>query len=68
MSVEPAAEFEKYARDCVELAHQPNMPPEVREQLLQMARDWMKAGMMKGKTKATSDVVDAASKRRRPSR
>ena len=40
-----AMEFETYARDCVKLAEQPDAPPEVREQLLQMAREWMKASM-----------------------
>jgi hypothetical protein len=38
-------EFEDYARDCVNLAEQPDAPPELREQLLQMAREWMKAIM-----------------------
>jgi hypothetical protein len=27
------------------LADQPNVPPELREQLMQMAREWMKAMM-----------------------
>ena len=39
MSLETATEFERYARDCVELAHQPDVPPEIRKQLLQMARN-----------------------------
>jgi hypothetical protein len=30
---------EEYARDCVRLAEQPNTPPEIRDQLLIMARD-----------------------------
>ena len=38
-------EFETYARDCVKLAKQPDASPELREELLQMARDWMKASM-----------------------
>jgi hypothetical protein len=38
-------EFETYARDCVKLAEHPDAPPNLREQLLQMARDWMKATM-----------------------
>jgi hypothetical protein len=38
-------DFETYARDCVNLAGQPDVPPELREQLLQMAREWMKASM-----------------------
>jgi hypothetical protein len=32
-----ATDFETYARDCVKLAEQPDAPPELREQLLQMA-------------------------------
>jgi hypothetical protein len=40
-----AKEFEAYARDCVRLAKHPDAPPEVREQLLKMARDWMLAAM-----------------------
>ena len=47
MSSETAEDFEKYARDCVELARQPDMPAEVRKQLLQMAREWMQAEMAK---------------------
>jgi hypothetical protein len=38
-------DFETYARDCVNLAGQPDVPPELRDQLLQMAREWMKASM-----------------------
>jgi len=45
MSSRSAKEFDSYARNCVKLAEQPNAPPELREQLLQMARDWMKATM-----------------------
>jgi hypothetical protein len=40
-----AKEFEIYARDCVNLAEQPDAPPELREQLFQMAREWMQAMM-----------------------
>jgi hypothetical protein len=40
-----AKEFETYARDCVHLAEQPDAPPELREQLLQLAREWMQAMM-----------------------
>jgi hypothetical protein len=36
-------ECEAYARDCVRLAEQPNVPPEVRDRLLEMARMWMEA-------------------------
>jgi hypothetical protein len=31
---------EEYARDCERLAAQPNTPPEIRDTLLIMARDW----------------------------
>ena len=40
-----ATDFETYARDCVKLAEQAHTPPELREQLLQMAREWMQAMM-----------------------
>jgi hypothetical protein len=45
MSSTSGKEFEFYARDCMRLADQPNVPPELREQLMQMAREWMKAMM-----------------------
>jgi hypothetical protein len=35
-------EFEAFARDCVQLAAQADTP-ELRERLLSMARDWMRA-------------------------
>jgi hypothetical protein len=37
-------EFEEYARDCVRLAQQADTP-ELRDQLLVMAREWMEALM-----------------------
>ena len=37
-------EFEEYARDCVRLAQQADNP-ELRDQLLAMAREWMEALM-----------------------
>ena len=40
-----AQEFEEYARDCVRLAGQRNLPPDVRDQLLHMAREWMQAAI-----------------------
>ncbi len=49
MSSDTAKDFSKYAQECVKLAHQPNTPPELREQLLQMARDWMREEMAKEK-------------------
>ena len=39
-----AKEFEAFARDCVQLAAQADTP-ELREKLLSMARDWMRAAM-----------------------
>ena len=49
-----ATDFETYARDCVKLAEQADAPPELREQLLQMAREWMQA-MMEAEDRATKD-------------
>jgi hypothetical protein len=43
MSSGTGKDFDHYARDCVKLAEQPNTPSELREQLLQMAREWMQA-------------------------
>ena len=45
-----AKEYEDFARDCVRLANQADSP-EVREKLLNLAREWMHAVM---------DVEDAA--------
>jgi hypothetical protein len=45
MSFETPKDFQKYAQDCVKLAQQPNTPPELRQQLFQMAREWMQAMM-----------------------
>ena len=45
MSSAAAKEFETYARDCVKLAKQDNTPPELRDRLLKMAREWMHAAM-----------------------
>jgi cation transport regulator ChaB len=45
MSSETTKDFQKYAQDCVKLAQQPNTPPELRQQLFQMAREWMQAMM-----------------------
>jgi hypothetical protein len=49
-----ATDFETYARDCVKLAEQAHAPPELREQLLQMAREWMQA-MMEAEDRAAKD-------------
>ena len=45
MSFETPKDFQKYAQDCVKLAQQPNTPSELRQQLFQMAREWMQAMM-----------------------
>jgi hypothetical protein len=58
MSFGSAKEFDSYARDCVKLAEQPDAPPELREQLLQMAREWMKATMEAEEGKTPSDGGD----------
>ena len=50
-----AKEFETYARDCVQLAEQPDAPPELREQLLQMAREWMQAMLEAEDERAAKD-------------
>jgi hypothetical protein len=42
MSSGTAQDFEDYARDCVRLAEQV-ASPELREKLLQQAREWMHA-------------------------
>ena len=39
-----ASEFEEFARDCVRLAEQVDTP-ELREKLLNLAREWMHAVM-----------------------
>jgi hypothetical protein len=52
MSSGTAKDFEGYARDLVKLAQQPNAPPELRGQLLEMAREWMWAAM--GEKQSTS--------------
>jgi hypothetical protein len=44
MSPDTEKDFDKYARECVRLADQADTP-ELREQLLTMARDWMRAVM-----------------------
>jgi hypothetical protein len=44
MSSESAKEFEELARDCVRLAEQADTP-ELREKLLHLAREWMRAVM-----------------------
>ena len=42
-------EMEDHARDCVRLALLAKSSPELREQLLQMTREWMAAAMHESK-------------------
>lgn len=44
MSARSAKEFEEFARDCVRLAEHADTP-ELREKLLNLAREWMRAVM-----------------------
>jgi hypothetical protein len=44
MSSSAAKEFEGFARDCVRLAERADTP-ELREKLLNLAREWMLAAM-----------------------
>ena len=44
MSARSAKEFEEFAQDCVRLAEQADTP-ELREKLLNLAREWMRAVM-----------------------
>ena len=44
ISARSAKEFEEFARDCVRLAEQADTP-ELREKLLNLAREWMRAVM-----------------------
>jgi hypothetical protein len=59
MLSETGKNFEQYARDCVRLAEQPNTPPELCEQLLQMAREWVQT-MMEEEDERPSDGDDSA--------
>jgi hypothetical protein len=61
-----AKKFEAFARDCVQLAAQADTP-ELRERLLSMARDWMRAAMEEDQA---APSPDRALRRRRfqPSR
>ena len=53
-----AKEFEGFARDCVRLAERADTP-ELREKLLSLARDWMRAVM-------EDEDSDCAAQNRRP--
>jgi hypothetical protein len=57
MSSGTGKDFEHYARECVKLAEQSNTPPELQEEMLQMAREWMQA-MMDEEDKTPSDGDD----------
>jgi hypothetical protein len=53
-----AKEFEGFARDCVRLAERADTP-ELREKLLNLAREWMRAVM-------EAEDSDCAAQNRRP--
>jgi hypothetical protein len=53
-----AKEFEEFARDCVRLAERADTP-ELREKLLNLAREWMQAVM-------DDEDADIAKHNRRP--
>jgi len=44
MSPGSAKEFEEFAQDCVRLAEQADTP-DLREKLLNLTREWMRAAM-----------------------
>jgi hypothetical protein len=58
MSSAAAKEFEEFARDCVRLAERADTP-ELREKLLNLAREWMHAVM-------DDEDAESAAQRRRP--
>jgi hypothetical protein len=66
MSSGSAKEFEAFARDCVQLAAQADTPV-LREKLLSMARDWMRAAMEEDEAAPSTDRALRRS-RFRPSR
>jgi hypothetical protein len=53
-----AKEFDEFARDCVRLAERADTP-ELREKLLNLAREWMHAVM-------DDEDAESAAQRRRP--
>ena len=67
MSSGSAMEFEAFARDCVQLAAQANSP-ELREKLLSMARDWMRAAMEEDDAAPSTDRSLRRSRFQQPSR
>jgi hypothetical protein len=62
-----AKDFEAFARDCVQLAAQADTP-ELRERLLSMARDWMRAALEDEDDAAASTGRPVRRRRFRPSR
>ena len=50
---------EDYARDCVRLAQHPTAPPEVRQHLLSMAREWMQEAMAEQEGAVATDNTSA---------
>jgi hypothetical protein len=52
-----AHEFEDFARDCVRLAEQADTP-ELREKLLNLAREWMRAVMDQEDIVTTSQAAE----------
>ena len=59
-----AKEFEGFARDCVRLAERADTP-ELREKLLNLAREWMRAVMEAKNSYCTANRRPVATTRRR---
>ena len=59
-----AKEFEGFARDCVRLAERADTP-ELREKLLNLAREWMRAVMEAEDSDCAADRRPVATTRRR---
>ena len=60
-----AKEYENYARECVRLARLPT-DPHVREQLLQMAREWMSVVMDEEKVPSPKITARRTPARQKP--
>jgi hypothetical protein len=65
--VETDKESEKYARECVRLARLAD-DPELRDQLLQLARDWMAEAMREERLRAGASARKIAPPHARPPR
>jgi uncharacterized protein (DUF362 family) len=63
MSSGTAKEFEDFARDCMRAANQADSP-ELREKLLNLAREWMPAVMVEDAASATQGQWPKAPKQR----